>query len=151
MAFFCCWQGWCDRGPLRQGLCAWWYIAIAWAIVNHFQCSGWEAICVALDWFVAWVGVIGLKNVVVVLCWWDCMVVLQIRPLSLELYKEQPKQHWFSIKSLQRRIIAKGGCTYHPRKVSMAYSFCYSLDRVSARAFVLSRSMKASPESLPSC
>ena len=75
MAFICRWQGWWDCGPWGPGLRAQ-QIAIAGSIITPLQCPSWNPICVSLHWFLAWVGEMGLKKSVIVLCWWACVAVL---------------------------------------------------------------------------
>mgnify|MGYP006889219590 CR=1 FL=1 len=67
-----CTTNWYGLG-LSQPLCNW---------------SG--AYCIALNWLVAWVVVIALKNVVIVLCWWVRAVVW-----LLSSSKNNPKHHWY--------------------------------------------------------
>ena len=99
VTFICGWQGRWYCGPQDWGLRAR-SIAIVWSIVTCLQCLGWEPICVALDWLVAWVEVMGIKNVVIVLCWWACVVVfLSFNNFSLRLLssrEKSPRLHWFS-------------------------------------------------------
>ena len=67
---------------------------------GSFAIPSQEATCVAHDWFEAWEGVMRLNNVVNVLCWWTCVVVLlSFSHLFLWLSsssKKNPKHHWSS-------------------------------------------------------
>ena len=61
---------------LVQILGGWWQTAIIWSIVTPLKCPGEGPICEeAHDWLVAWVGVMGLKKIVIVLCGWACVCV----------------------------------------------------------------------------
>ena len=71
----CRWQGWWDHGPRGWGLMC---MTNCYCPINcnPFAMS-WVGAChVALDWLEAWVGVMGLKKAVIVLCWWACVAVL---------------------------------------------------------------------------
>ena len=70
-------------------------ITIAQSIVTPLQGPRWDPTCAVHDWLVAWAGVIGLKKFVIVLCLWDCVVVLFFNnffPCLLSSSKNSPKQ-----------------------------------------------------------
>ena len=73
---------------------------LTWSFITPLQCPCWDSICVALECLVAWVAVMGLKNAVILLCWWACVVVLlSINNFSLCMLsscKKSPRCHWSS-------------------------------------------------------
>ena len=107
MPFICWWQGCWGCGHWVRGLCAW-HIAIAWSIVTPLLCPGREPICISLKWLVALVGVMGLKNVVIVLCGWVYVaILLSFNNFSLCLLsssKKSPTHHWSSYSITLRSV-----------------------------------------------
>ena len=75
-------------------------IAIAQSIVTPLLCPGRETIYIAFDWLVAWISMMGLKNVVIVLCWWAYVVILlsfnNFSMCLLSSSKKCPKHRWSS-------------------------------------------------------
>ena len=73
-------------------------ISVAQSIVTPMQCLGWGPICVALDWLLPWIRVTWLNKVVIVLCWWPCVVVLwSFNDFSIYLSsssKKTPRPCW---------------------------------------------------------
>ena len=106
ITLICQWWEWRHRGPQSKGLRAW-QIAIARSTITLLQCPHQSPTCVALHWLVVW-GVMGLRKVAIVLCWWACVLVACIVGFSLYLLsssKNGSNHHW-SLYSmiLQRRV-----------------------------------------------
>ena len=67
-------------------------------IYTPSQCPGQEPTSVVLVWLVAWLGLMGLKEIVIALCWRACVVIL-LSNFSLCLlcfWKNSPKHCWSS-------------------------------------------------------
>ena len=92
VSFIYWWQVWWDHGLRGQGLCAR-QIAIGWSIVIPLQCLDREPACVALDWLVAWVGVMGLMLLSLFNNFSFCL---------LSFTEKSPKHHWFSYSIIGR-------------------------------------------------
>ena len=113
MAFIYPWQGCWGCGSQGQGLHAPEF-ATVWSIVNPLQYPVREPTCVAFDWISAWVGVMGLKKVTIVLCWWPlcaCIAVLQ-QLLLVSLERDQSINISFMYLMLEVGLFSAMSCQF---------------------------------------